>query len=514
MPYISYFFLINILLFNTSFCFIALPFNTIFIRNESVSPKNDYRAQMLQHELSVNFSVGTPSQNFTSILKMDLYGFLLYNGSYNTNLSKTYDLIDSERRLNCILQIKSFTSKDYFYLPSFNSFDECNKYYSNNKNEKDHQNVIKSDKAEFLLLRKNRDSISKFNDVYEKYGIIGLKLNYQRFFIAPEFATTFKGIKDIKTHSFYLRFDDNNINGFFNSNNTGYFIVGEELTDDENEKKNIKYTRARERLDDINWDLAFDDIISKSKENETIEYRPEYKHAEFYVNFPYIFGPRFYESFIRKVFFQELFIKKACDYIYNINGEEYTGYKCDSRSEVFINNLNNKFPDLVFVHNELNEKFIFKGKDLFTYNIYNKSDPYVYFVILFRQLQLRDRCHPMSWILGIPFLKKYPFSFNYDNLMIGYLKKNETPFQQNSIFSLYKKEIIILTIFIFSIILAFNIGKYTHKRMSKMPRKNKANELEDNYEYIEDKEANNNKIRETKNNKVNKEIELSSEFIN
>ena len=120
----------------------------------------------------------------------------------------------------------------------------------------------------------------------------------------------------------------------------------------------------------------------------------------------------------------------------------------------------------------------------------------------------------MSWILGIPFLKKYPFSFNYDNLMIGYLKKNETPFQQNSIFSLYKKEIIILTIFIFSIILAFNIGKYTHKRMSKMPRKSKANELEDNYEYIEDKKVNNNKNRETKNNKINKEIELSSKFIN
>ena len=55
---------------------------------------------------------------------------------------------------------------------------------------------------------------------------------------------------------------------------------------------------------------------------------------------------------------------------------------------------------------------------------------------------------------------------------------------------------------------------YTHKRICKIPRKSKANELEDNYEYIEDQKVNNNKIRETKNNKVNKEIELSSKFIN
>jgi len=85
-----------------------------------------------------------------------------------------------------------------------------------------------------------------------------------------------------------LKFDDNKINGFFNSNNTRYLIFGEEIVDDENERNNIKYTKARERVDTINWDLAFDDLISVSKENKSIEYRPEYKHAEFYVNFPYI----------------------------------------------------------------------------------------------------------------------------------------------------------------------------------------------------------------------------------
>ena len=84
-------------------------------------------------------------------------------------------------------------------------------------------------------------------------------------------------------------------------------------------------------MDDVNWDLVFDDIISSSKENETIEYQPEYKHVELYVNFPYILAPRFYEPFIRKTFFHELILKKVCDYTYTINGDELSGYKCDGK---------------------------------------------------------------------------------------------------------------------------------------------------------------------------------------
>ena len=62
-------------------------------------------------------------------------------------------------------------------------------------------------------------------------------------------------------------------------------FFGKEIVDDENEKNNIKYTKARERVDTVNWDLAFDDLISVSKENKSIEYRPEYTHADFMLIF-------------------------------------------------------------------------------------------------------------------------------------------------------------------------------------------------------------------------------------
>jgi hypothetical protein len=318
----------------------------------------------------------------------------------------------------------------------------------------------------------------------------------------------------MKNQNFYLRFDDNRINGFFNSNNTGYFIFGEEIVDDENERNNIKYTKARERVDTVNWDLAFDDLISTSKENETIEYRPEYKHAEFYVNFPYILGPRDYGAFIRKVFFQELLIKDACDYTDKINVEEYIGYKCDSRSELFMEKLNNKFPDLIFEHKELEEKFIFTKNDLFTYNMYNKSDPYLYFLVLIPQL--KDKYHVMSWIMGIPFLKKYILSFNFENKMIGYYKPNTNNSYKKSNFFLFEKENIVIIFFIILIILAFVFGMYTHKKITKAQRKNKANELDDSFEYEpkngkEDKED--KEVVDSINDEKNSKVELSNKLI-
>ena len=471
--YINLFFL---LLLKFSNSFIALPINTIYIRNESITPRNDYRAELLQNQIYVNLSLGTPIQNVTSIIRMEYYGFSVFNYSFKSNLSETYEFIDDEVRLTCYLQLKSTTVKDYCYVPSFNSFNEFNEYVSNPQKSK---NVMKSEKVLFLILQKHPGSITQFNDIYQNYGIIGLKLNLDKRYYAPEFVTTFE--EHIKTPTFYLKFDNNTINGFYNSNNTGYFIVGDELTQDENEKSKIKYTRARERIDQINWDLAFDDIVSRSKYDETIEYRPEYKHAELFINFPYILGTRNYEKFIRNNFFKELLIEKVCDYTYTINGEEYAGYKCDSKSEIFLEHLNKKFPDLIFEHKELEEKFVLTKNDLFTYNMYNKSDTYLYFLILFPMI--KDRYHPMSWILGIPFFKKYTLSFNYDNIMIGYYKKQENNLIQTSNFSY--KEIIIIVVFIATVIIAFLMGMYVHKKLIKAPRKSRANELTDTCEYCE-----------------------------
>ena len=55
------------------------------------------------------------------------------------------------------------------------------------------------------------------------------------------------------------------------------------------------------------------------------------------------------------------------------------------------------------------------------------------------------------------------------------------------------------------------MGMYTHKKITKSPRKPKANELEDSCEYIENKDENNNKDFNDDSNNKN---DLSNKLIN
>ena len=57
----------------------------------------------------------------------------------------------------------------------------------------------------------------------------------------------------MKNHNFYLKFDDNRINGFFNSNNTGYFIFGEEILDDEMKEIILNILMPEKELIQLIW---------------------------------------------------------------------------------------------------------------------------------------------------------------------------------------------------------------------------------------------------------------------
>jgi len=57
-------------------------------------------------------------------------------------------IIDEERRLTCFAQIKSYTSEDYFYLPSFDSYADFNNFVS--KNESIDSKIIKTEKSQFI----------------------------------------------------------------------------------------------------------------------------------------------------------------------------------------------------------------------------------------------------------------------------------------------------------------------------------------------------------------------------
>ena len=108
---------------------------------------------------------------------------------------------------------------------------------------------------------------------------------------------------------------------------------------------------------------------------------------------------------------------------------------------------------------------------------------YYYFVIYFPQISYNYN----HFRLGKPFFKKYLITFNQDKKMIGYYK---TIIKEKNInFNINKKYIPwIITIIsvIGMLIMGFYILYYRPFRL----RKKRANELEDEYDYISD---NNNK---------------------
>ena len=158
---------------------------------------------------------------------------------------------------------------------------------------------------------------------------------------------------------------------------------------------------------------------------------------------------------------------------------------------------NKKFPDLIFKTNNIIDELILTKNDLFFYNEYNKSDTNIYFIICFSSI------FTTKWIVGRQFLKKYRFSFNFDTSFIVYHKKKfkQDKIEINGNKEYYKNNYMIIKIIliILLVLIIFLLGFLFHKSIINIPRKIKANELDDEYDYSME----NDKYKIYKNNDIN-----------
>ena len=277
-------------------------------------------------------------------------------------------------------------------------------------------NIKKTNQTIFLRVKEEVNKSNYFNEMFYEYGIIGLKFNDNPAFNAPELVKSLKASHDINSYTFYLTFDKTYKNGFATNNNKGKFYIGKELTEP---KEKANYINCIDFGGELSWSLDFDNIYLEIKGNKLIEFESR-KKANIIANFPYIKSNSEYYKYINKNFFDELKEKNICHKIEFTRNEIYVdqhfySYACDSQSKYFMDYLEKNFPDLIFEHKGLNEKFILTKKDLFAYNTNNDSDKNLYFLII-SGLDYYD------WFLGIPFLKNYVFSYDYDNKNIGYYK--------------------------------------------------------------------------------------------
>ena len=295
---------VSIILFILSFDktnnFIVLPFNTIFIKDKTLNEGN-YFSNLTQIDLCVNFSIGSNKENIKCILKMDKTGFIIYENAYNYENSTSYENFEKEIFIRWIPSSMRFPSRDKLYLPHYKS-------YKDFKNSISYENN-KTNKSAFLRIDEIKiKNPNYFNEMYYEYGIIGLQLNANPSYAGLEFVKSLKHANETNSLTFHLYFENTKKNGFAYNNNKGYFIVGEELTDNKNKTQEIDYINCLEvkTYSKLIWGMNFSHIYLNFNEKNIKEIEIIEGSSEIIVNYPYIKGVQKYFEYIDNLFFNDL----------------------------------------------------------------------------------------------------------------------------------------------------------------------------------------------------------------
>jgi hypothetical protein len=485
-----------LIIFNILICFILvenyiiIPFDTfIYNPTNNIDINNDFLSLKFSEDIYTNLTLGDPNQTIKVLLRLDQFETIFKEPSYMPSLSNSF-------RFHKYTSDK-FICNETFHLLTINSSSELNAYLHKDMSSKkimEEKKYMNYTNLNFVYLNKSSDTKFLENDMLQEeidkiliqnYSMIGLRLRKINDY-SPEFIKTLKNLNRINSTIFTFFFNSNKKDDHY-----GYLIIGDEFKDKEKEFEETNSTYFGFRDGRLSWDFRTIKIYSepKNKNKDINAYIVNNLVCELYLEKSYFLADNNYKKFIDEAFFDELVEQNVCQYQKLKQISNYGTYVCDSKSKIFLENYNNNFPDLIFKNEKLGE-LIFTKKDLFVYNEYNKSDTNIYFMIYFSAV------YTSKWMLGRPFLEKYRFSFDLDNSEIIYHKKKISDEEEqkdkiinsndneNTNFPTALKVIIIIAL----VLIIFFLGFLFHRLITRMPRKKKANELEDGFDYTEKNE--------------------------
>ena len=482
-----YILIILFLLKNTN-NYIVLPFKTtnISFNNTHIisdNPIEDFLSKININKIYTSISFGDPKQNIDFYFSMnefitsiDLNNCLKYSKS-------TYNPMNSK-------SLKKIQNINNFQL----SNEKCSIY-----DDLDLSNNITVNTFQFYL----RESSYPLNNndliEYNKYcGTIGLsRFSSNSILDKDSFIYNLKKNNIINSYSYGIFFFNSeklyNIDDDTQEQYDGFFIAG--ATNDDNidifDTELVCSVYAEE--DSNYWTFNFERIFYYDRINGTVEYiYTNNTRVELIVDLNYIICDEQYYTDIKKYYFQQFFDNNTC-YEEKTYIEKEEGYTYMIICDISFKNNKRSFPGIYFYSEQLFFAFNLYHEDIF-YEYNNK----IYFLIVHK-----DSINNY-WRLGKIFLKKYPFMFDYDKKIISYVHlkrvwnpkkhgkklKNETKQDTNNN-SDKIKEIIIIILLIVGIFIGLFIGKRIWNKNNKL----KANELEENYQYLDkDKDKDKNKF--------------------
>ena len=295
----------------------------------------------------------------------------------------------------------------------------------------DFGNNKKCDNLTIIIAKDLRESSKYLN------GVFGLQLSATEKNLAETYnmISLLNEKKLMYDYSFSLK---------YNNHNEGEFIIGRDMNVKNEEINTGKIGRDGSTMQ---WSIAFDVSVNGINiENHTLSF--------IYYEFGFMESTNSYKANINNLFFNKYLNNTKC--VENELKSFYSYYVCDDDINIM------DFPNLTFYNKEINYTFSFTGNELF-YKFENK----MFFLIIFTD-------YSESWSFGKLFLRKYHLLFDRDKKIFGLYpndkKTIKIPFSWILIF--------ILLITLISVII------YAKFFIVKAKRKIRANELDDDYEYI------------------------------
>ena len=416
--------------------------NSLVFPFQKICNSKNYSVNLLYNNIYTNISLGSPLQKIPFYFSFNSNFFIIKDkiigGFFNEETSES---ISKNNDLEFIHKFEDSIYYGYYKTDNF--------LFKNSENKK-----IKVDNLIFSLSNKCDDSNSnKENEIIDNYSIIGLRLNNYRGNSKDKncFIQQLKNKKIIESYSFSFEYE---------SKEKGLFHLGCCINqfDDDYKLNNYRYTNVDFDRNNFEWKINFEKINYSENYSEEI-----FKGAIFNINLGGIIGNFKYQDFIYENIFKKYFKEKICfeEIIY----DKYQIIYCNKNFNI------KEFPNIVFYHKNMNYSFVFDYNDLFTEN-----NDKIYFNVLFN-----IKFKSFYWIFGEIFFRKYKIVFDQDKQLIGFFinMKNKKKFNYHKY--LY---ICFICIIIFLIILIYNIK-------NKIPRKIKANELEENIIYYSINNRNN-----------------------
>jgi len=404
-----------------------------FTRNitKDLSP-NNLMDNLFKNDIITFFEIGNQKQIIPISIKLQNYYFYIYSSPSNPKYK-------------------------FFALNQQKSFLQINNSPNLLYNENDNNTFFSSDIISFSNIKNNKFNfllIKNFSESdFYKSGILGLNIKGNKSNEELNFINQLKEKNLISSYSFSIK---------YKNEKEGDLIIGKRPDEYDNKYQidNLHKIKVPIYKNEFDWGLNFDKI----EYGDLDIYNLDTKFAIFEIELGIIVGTVDYKFAIEKNFFNKYIKEKKC-FVGRIQGDEIkvTGFKyyyCNE--DVNISEMKN----LSFFSKELNYNFSLSYKDLF-YNFNGKN----YYLVIFPWFM------GIKWRLGLPFFKKFNFVFDSDKKVIGVYDKvlDVNIILQNS----WKNNLIVLLFVIISFMAFFIYKMYIHK-----PRKIRANELEDNYEYI------------------------------